>query len=245
MKARPDEQQQLLRLQDVDSRLNRLSHQLSHLPQSAELAALGARSDEVRRRLNAAAGSLDDAQVELSRLESDVAVVEARMKRDTDRLQHTSSTKDVQALEAELASLAKRQGDLEEIELTVMERVEEREQAVAAIQAEQAELADAASVLEQERDREREKLGTQQREAERDREAVASAVSEELRALYEKRRAVGGGVGAALLRARTCSGCTMTLTGVDLETVRTAPADEVLFCPDCGRILIRTEESGI
>ena len=37
----------------------------------------------------------------------------------------------------------------------------------------------------------------------------------------------------------------MALTGNDLETVRTSAADEVLFCPDCGRILVRTEESGI
>jgi predicted nucleic acid-binding Zn-ribbon protein len=37
----------------------------------------------------------------------------------------------------------------------------------------------------------------------------------------------------------------MTLTGSDLEQVRAAPADDVVFCPDCGAILVRTEESGI
>jgi predicted nucleic acid-binding Zn-ribbon protein len=63
--------------------------------------------------------------------------------------------------------------------------------------------------------------------------------------LYAKRRVVGRGNAAALLRARTCSGCTMTLTGSDLEAVRNSPADEVVFCPDCGAILVRTEESGI
>jgi len=62
---------------------------------------------------------------------------------------------------------------------------------------------------------------------------------------HEKRRVVGRGNAAALLRARTCSGCTMTLTGSDLESVRSAAADEVVFCPDCGAILVRTEESGI
>jgi predicted nucleic acid-binding Zn-ribbon protein len=37
----------------------------------------------------------------------------------------------------------------------------------------------------------------------------------------------------------------MTLTGNDLEIVRAAAAEEVVFCPDCGAILVRTEESGI
>jgi uncharacterized protein len=52
-------------------------------------------------------------------------------------------------------------------------------------------------------------------------------------------------VGAALLRQRTCQGCNMTLTGSDLDTVRRSGPDDVLLCPECDRILVRTEESGI
>jgi uncharacterized protein len=70
-------------------------------------------------------------------------------------------------------------------------------------------------------------------------------VTRELLALYEQRRARGSGVGAALLRQRTCQGCNMTLTGSDLDTVRRAASDDVLLCPECDRILVRTDESGI
>lgn len=245
MKASPTDQKELLRLQDVDTRISRLEHQLAHLPQDAAIAQLASQDDAVRRRQVIASGALDDTRAELSRLESDVAVVEARMARDSERMQHTSSVKDIEALESELASLRKRRGDLEDIELTVMERLELQEGEVAGIDGERAVLADDASVLEQERERARVAIRADADAAARDRTAIAGGIDGELIALYEKRRAVGGGVGAALLRARTCGGCTISLTGVDLEAVRTAAADEVLFCPDCGRILVRTEESGV
>ena len=245
MKASPTEQGELLRLQMIDTRLAQIDHQLAHLPQNAALAQLAARSDDVRRRLAAATGDLDDAQAELRRLESDVVVVEARVARDTARIQGTASVKDIQALEAELASLAKRQRDLEDIELTVMERVEEREAALATVQAERTEIADETTTTEQLRERAREASAANRDDAARDRAAVAEGIGAELIALYDKRRALGGGVGAAMMRARTCEGCTMTISGADLEVVRRAADDDVMFCPDCGRILIRTEESGI
>jgi uncharacterized protein len=245
VKASPTEQKELLRLQAIDTRVQQLAHQLANLPEDAALADLAKKTEEVRRRLIGAVGELDDAKLELSRLEADVAVVEARIARDNERVQHTSSVKDIQGLEAELTSLRKRQGDLEEIELTVMERVEDREAVVAGIEGERNAIADQVSVTEQERDRTRAAHEATRAELTRDREAVSGLVPDELRELYEKRRAVGGGVGAALMRARTCSGCNMALTGSDLEAVRTAASDEVLFCPDCGRILVRTEESGI
>ncbi len=245
MKAPEAEQKNLLRLQAVDTRLQQIAHQLKNLPQQAALVALGTTLDEVRRRYAIAAGELDDARTELGRLESDATVVEARIKRDSDRLQASASVKDIHALEAELASLAKRKNDLEEIELTVMERVEEKEAALAAILAERDAVTDQISVLEQERDRAAVTIQGEQADTERDRDAVAKTVGEALLGLYEKRRALGGGIGAALLRARTCHGCNMTLTGADLEAVRQSAWDDVLFCPECDRILIRTDESGI
>lgn len=245
MKAHEAEQKNLLRLQEVDTRLQQLAHQLKNLPQEATLSTLAKTLEEVRRRFAIASGEVDDARTELGRLESDVAVVEARIKRDSDRMQQSSSTKDLQALESELASLNKRRGDLEEIELTVMERVEEKENALAALLAERDGVLDQVSVVEQERDRAAAELVAAQSDAERDRSAVAKTVGDDLLDLYEKRSVIGGGIGAALLRARTCHGCNMTLTGADLEAVRQSSWDDVLFCPECDRILIRTDESGI
>jgi predicted nucleic acid-binding Zn-ribbon protein len=245
VKATPTEQQELLRLQAVDTRLAQLAHRLGALPQAAPLRELAETDDAVRRSRAEAFGTLEDAKAELKRFESDVALVEARIARDSDRLAHTSSMKDVSALEAELASLRKRLSDLEDAELVVMERVEQATSAVAAIDDERAAIAVAQSKLEAERDEAAAGLTTEREHAERDREVIAKGVSEALLAFYEQRRARGGGIGAALLRQRTCGGCTITLTGSDLEQVRRAAPDEVLQCPECDRILVRTDESGL
>ncbi|BDZ53195.1 zinc ribbon domain-containing protein [Agromyces marinus] len=245
MKASPADQEQLLRLQAIDTRLQQLAHRLRSLPQTAELAALGERDAAVRGRRAEAIGVLEDARTELGRIESDVEVVEKRIARDGDRLTHTSSMKDVQALEAELVSLRRRLSDLEDAELVVMEKVEAAESAVAAIDGERAELAEATAALEAARDEAAGGLGTEREHAERDRGAIAATVPDDLLRFYESLRVRGAGVGAALLRQRTCGGCTITLTGSDLESVRRSAPDEVRQCPECDRILVRTDESGL
>ena len=63
-------------------------------------------------------------------------------------------------------------------------------------------------------------------------------------ALYERLREQKG-VGAALLRARQCGGCNMSLDASELSRIRAAPADEVIRCEECQRILVRTDESGL
>ena len=245
MKASPAEQQELLRLQSIDTRLQQLAHRLGSLPQAAPLAELAGRDEAVRRTRAEAVGALEDARAELGRIESDVAVVEARIARDGDRLQHTSSTKDVAALESELVSLRRRLSDLEDQELAVMEKVESAEGVVAAIDVERAAIAVDVTRLEAERDEAAAGLATERDHAERDRAVVAGGLPPELVAFYDQRRVRGGGVGAALLRQRTCSGCTITLTGADLAAVRSAAPDAVLQCPECDRILVRTDESGL
>ena len=85
-------------------------------------------------------GVRDDARAELARLESDVALVDARAARDTERLAATSNVKEAQGLEHELVSLAKRKSDLEDAELVIMERLETAEAAVAQQEAAIAEI---------------------------------------------------------------------------------------------------------
>lgn len=244
MKASPADQNELLRLQSADTRLAQLDHAATTLPQVKELAALQPEIESLRARWIAATGELEDARTELKRIESDVAVVEARTKRDTDRVQQTASVKDVQALEAELASLAKRQGDLEEIELTVMERVDELEKALAAVDAERAELTARAEALEAARDAEVEKLAVQRSALAADRHTIASALPEDLVALYERQRARYG-LGAALLVRGVSMGSNVKLTGSDLAEIRRAAPDDVVLCPDSSAILVRNEESGL
>ena len=244
LKAAPEDQALLLELQEFDTRLQQLDHRLRTLPETAQLAEFAKESETLRRDVVERTGTLEDAQAELGRVEADVKVVEARIERDRDRLQATSSVKDVQALEQELAALARRRDELEEIELVVMERVEELEGGVAtareALAALDARIAEATSS----RDASAASIEQEKAHVAKDRATVAARVPEELLALYEKQRARYG-VGASHLRGGVSSASGVALNASDLGVVRAAAPDDVLLCPESSAILVRTAESGL
>lgn len=244
MKASLAEQKQLLSLQAVDTTVAQLNHRTKNLPQNAEIAQLRTQLDALRGRLATETGTLDDTRAELSRLESDVQLVEARVARNTERLQQTASAKDVQAFEQELASLKRRRDNLEEMELVVMERAETDEAVVNATRAEEAELTARIQTLEAEREAALDRLSGELGTATGERNTVSEKVTPELLALYEKLRARGG-FGAALFRAGTCGACNITFTGNDLQSLRGQEIDAVVQCPECNTIVVRTEESGL
>jgi len=244
VKASPTDQNELLRLQTADTRLAQLDHAAKNLPQTVELAKLQPEVEALRARWISRTGELEDARTELKRIESDVELVETRMARDSARLQQTSSTKDVQALEGELASLTKRRNDLEEIELTVMERVEGYEKSLAEVESEQSVVNEQVHKLEAARGDELAKVDAQRAALAKDRATIASTIPADLIDLYEKQRSRYG-IGAALLVRGVSMGSNMRLNESDLSTIRRAAPDDVVLCPDSGAILIRNEESGL
>src|SRR5690554_8024654 len=131
LKASPDIQKHLLDLQALDTKLSQLGHQAKSLPEIAVITQLTAEAETTRAQLRTESGAAEDTRLELSRIEADVAVVEARINRDGDRLDTASSVKDVAGQEQELTPLRKRQNDLEEHQLRAMEPRDEHEQAVA------------------------------------------------------------------------------------------------------------------
>lgn len=242
--AAPEDQALLLELHELDTKLRQLAHRAASLPEIAELTQLTAERDELRRTANARAGDLEDAQAELARVESDVAVVTARVERDRGRLDHAASAKDASALEQELVALAKRTSDLEDIQLAVMETVEEREAALAETTGALADLDARIAAAESARDTALAAIEEERTRTSADRAAVAGTVPAELLALYERQRERYG-VGASLLRGGVTEATGVALTASDLATVRAAAPDAVLLCPDSNAILVRTAESGL
>ncbi|MHA6694572.1 zinc ribbon domain-containing protein [Homoserinimonas sp. A520] len=244
LKASPDIQKHLLDLQALDTKLSQLGHQAKSLPQIAVIAGLNAEADATRAQLRTETGEAEDTRLELGRIEADVAVVEARIKRDGDRLDTTSSVKDVAGLEQELTALRKRQNDLEEIELGVMETLEEREQAVAKTRTALDELEAKISAKEQERDAALTGINSERGHAEANRATIAGKLPEDLLALYERQRERYG-FGASLLQGGVSMASGVKLNANDLDAIRSAAPDDVLICPDSQAILVRTTESGL
>jgi predicted nucleic acid-binding Zn-ribbon protein len=185
-------------------------------------------------------------QREVEKSEADVQLVRDRAARDRVRLDAgTGSAKDLQALQHELTSLSRRQSELEDIELEIMERAEALAEHVTVLERDQRDLAARLAAVVEARDEAMGGYAGERNSVAGRRAAVVESVGEDLVALYERIRSGQGGIGAAELRQRRCGGCHMELNQVDMNRITQAPPDEVLRCEECGRILVRTSESGL
>jgi uncharacterized protein len=78
----------------------------------------------------------------------------------------------------------------------------------------------------------------------RAREEVVATLPADVLGLYERRREQRG-VGAAALVARRCQACRLELNRTAIAELKAAPADDLVYCDECGVILVRTEGSGL
>jgi len=248
VKASPEAQLRLLELADIDAELGRAEHRRRGLPEHAELARLEVRDSELRDTIAALTARSSDLKREQAKAEADVEQVRARIDRDRSRLDGgmVSSPRELENLQSEVQSLQRRQSDLEEIVLDVMERRETTQVTLDEATAERKELETEQANVTAARDAAVAELDERSAKAGDRRIEVVGSVPAELLELYDKLRVQhGGGVGAAALRQRRCQGCNLALNTVDLNTIRAAPDDEVLRCEECRRILVRTADSGL
>ncbi len=224
-----------------------MAHQRARLPQIAELAALTserAALDGERIRLETEVSDLATAQ---RKADADVEQVRARRIRDQQRLDSgtAGSVKDLENMQHEIVSLDRRITTLEDEELVVMEELENAESALAAVRGELVGLDERIAAATRARDEAASGLDAEQAEIVAERARLIEGVADDLRALYERLRTSMGGVAAAPLVQRRCEGCRLELNSADVRQIKATPPDEVLRCPECNRILVRTLDSGV
>ena len=246
VKASQEAQLRLLELADLDAELSRLDHRRRTLPELEEYQQIETRDAELSDELTALEAAASDLGREQAKAEADVDQVRSRVERDRTRLDagQVSSPRELEILQSEIVSLARRQSDLEEIVLDVMERREVVEGRRDSLTREQSELARQREEVATRRDAALGEISEQAEKAESLRAGVAAGVPDDLLGLYGKLRAQHG-VGAAALRGGRCEGCHLSLNTVELAHLRAAEPDEVLRCDECSRILVRTPESGL
>ncbi|TDC20707.1 hypothetical protein E1265_20860 [Streptomyces sp. 8K308] len=247
MNAAPADQIRLLDVQALDVRLTQLAHRRENLPEHAEIRALEADLTQQRDLLVAAQTEESDTARDQTKAEQDVDQVRQRAARDQQRLDSglVTNPKDLSGLQSELASLARRQDDLETIVLEIMERHEAAQTRAKELAARLDELQATAAEATQRRDAATQDIDAEAAAVRKERSEVAAQVPAELLKLYDKLREQQGGVGAARLYQRRCEGCRLELNITELNEVRAAAPDAVVRCENCRRILVRTPESGL
>ncbi len=246
MLAEPADQMRLLDLADLDSELGRLQHAAKSLPQHQRIADLMAIRQQVTDDLTALTTQVGDLGIAVKRAEGDLIPVRARLERESTRVADgsVSDPKTLRGLLEEVERLKNRINVLEDEELEVMGELEAAESLAAKGSDRKAQVETELRALVTERNEQVSRLQAEAKGVQASRAAQAAAIPSDLLALYERIRAQRG-LGAARLARGRCSGCQLEIPVSDMDAYRKTPADQVLRCVECDRILVRTPESGL
>ncbi len=239
-KADPFVQRRLLDVARLDQVRSAAEHRRRTLPELAQITAGSARVDELRNAGLLAQAEIGDLDRAARKLDNEIDAVRARAKRDADRLASgTAPAKDLENIQHEVVSLARRQSTLEDEALELMER---REVADAVLATAESDLAAARAELgaaERRRDDAFADIDDELRRAVAERASLVDGMPPELIGLYEQIRARGR-VAAAALNGSRCEACRMDLDRSALGAIWAAGVEDVVRCSECGAILIRS-----
>ncbi|GAA1652517.1 hypothetical protein MMUR_29660 [Mycolicibacterium murale] len=238
MKADSAQQRLLLELTELDADLSRIAHRAKTLAEQKRLDELQAEQRAAADRVAVLQISVDDLDGQAARLETEIDGVRQREDRDRSLMDSGSvNPKQLSELQHELETLERRQASLEDSLLEVMER---REELVAQQSGEQEQIdrlgADVAHALA-DRDAALAEIEQSRTVAGQRRIALVDSLDAELVALYQK-------AGAGVLQGRRCGACRIEIDRGESARIAAAAEDDVVRCPECGAILLRTKGFG-
>ncbi len=238
MKADSAQQRLLLELTELDADLSRIAHRAKTLAEQKRLDELQAEQRAAADRVAVLQISVDDLDGQGARLETEIDGVRQREDRDRSLMDSGSvNPKQLSELQHELETLERRQASLEDSLLEVMER---REELVAQQSGEQEQIdrlgADVAHALA-DRDAALAEIEQSRTVAGQRRIALVDSLDAELVALYQK-------AGAGVLQGRRCGACRIEIDRGESARIAAAAEDDVVRCPECGAILLRSKGFG-
>jgi uncharacterized protein len=226
-------------LQQIDIALHQLQRRLTKLPEAESFADADRRLAEHHAAVAAAAKLLSDAEATIETTEHEAESLTTKRNRLELQLKIVTETRQADALNHEIEMLNSHRDELDDRELEAMEQQANAEQRLGELAADE----DAVVAL-------RESAAAQLAVAKgtgADEEADLTArydaaravLSGEEAALYDTQRARHGGIGIARLVGVKCDGCHLDLSRAEVDAFKALPADELVDCPQCGRVLVR------
>lgn len=228
----------LLDLQAEDTALRRLRDRLASLPDAIRLSEVSDQLAELEADIEIATKQADEVQREHARLEGEVELADQKITREEQRMfsGNVSNPKELGALQAEVAMLKRKKGDMEDLLLEAMLQKDQATETLERLTAERAGASEEAAALTQ-------KVGAATAEIQGDlqshqarRDEIAATIDGSLLGLYDRIREAKAGVGAAALEQGTCQGCHTKLPAKEIERLKAAGG--VQRCDNCRRILV-------
>ena len=224
----------LMRLQQVDTRIDQVQQSLDRI--RAELED-DAEVTVAHMELEAAEAARLEAELQRQEAEAQANSVRNKMQQAESSLYggKVHNPKELQDLQADVASLKRHMTTLESTELSWMENLEEAEGLSVRARQKLEEAVDRARARSSRLLEEQAGLQRARQDLQAEREAASGAVAPRLLDAYEQLRRSRRGVAVAEVRDNACGACGTTLTAALQQSARHAP--ELVNCPSCGRIL--------
>lgn len=238
----PDALTALLELQALDSQVHSIMGTAQAVRTSETVSALVARRAQAIQAAKDLDAAAKEATQAVERAEATVREIQAKIDRDTDRLNRGGSAKELMGTQHEIDTLTRRRAAAEERQFEAMEHAEsvaaDRERKLPLLRAADAEARQAVA----QRDEELATLKSRHGELTGRRPGVVNAVGDTaLVASYDAlRNARGGGrIAVARFQEDTCGACGTHYSPGDAQTIRETPPDTVPTCLECSAMLVR------
>ncbi|MGA2528566.1 MAG: C4-type zinc ribbon domain-containing protein [Acidimicrobiales bacterium] len=230
----------LLELQEDDLALDRLAYRRRELAERAAVRELTANLAEVSARVKEAGEQRDKLSSQLTTLDQRSESVGARVATIEERLKsgRAGSYRDEQAMGEEVSSLVQQRRELEDQELEVMEALEPLDQDLSTLKASTSSITEELSHAKEQLAIAESAIDDEAAKVRAGRDELAERIAPELASSYERLRAKLGGIGAAHVVGGACSGCHLQLPAGELHRLRHSAPDSVVYCDQCGRILV-------
>jgi uncharacterized protein len=230
----------LLAVQEHDTKIDQLQHRRRALPERAELDAVMTELVAV----DAAATEAEARHAELSRSQQRIDDEVASLRAKSDQSNNTmyggtvTNPRQLEALQEEIAALQRRISQLEDQELELMEQSEPVEAELERLAGRRTALDEQAMGLRARIAEEEAAIDAELDQVGAERAALAGGVDQDLLDEYTSIRARLG-VGIARLVGGSCQGCHLSLSAMEIDRIKHVDPDETVHCEECGRLLVR------
>jgi predicted nucleic acid-binding Zn-ribbon protein len=232
--------ERLLDVQAHDTHTDQLRHRRATLPDRERVAAAEAdvaKIDQDVARLDSERGELTRTQ---KRREDEIGSFDERIA-SVDRTLYGGAVRnprELQAMQDDLESMRRRRSSIEDEVLELLDQIEPLQKELDRLGTQRATVTQQLDVANDTLVAAEAEIDAQLASVDAERAASVDGLPAELLAEYERLRSVRSGIGVARLVGNRCDGCHLTLSAVELDRIRRADPSELIYCEDCGRLLV-------
>jgi predicted nucleic acid-binding Zn-ribbon protein len=209
------------------------------LAEAEEFAVAERRLADHHAAIAAAAKQLSDAETTIETIEVESAALTAKRSRLEQQLKIVTEIRQADALNHEIEIINGHRDELDDRELEAMEQQADAEQRLAELAADEDTVVAMKEAAAAQLAVAKGAGADEETELTARFDAARAVLTSEETALYDEQRARHGGIGIAKLVGLRCDGCHLDLSRAEVDAFKALPADELVDCPQCGRVLVR------